>query len=454
MAVKSFETKHIDIADLLLDLQNPRFERQNNQREALKTMVEELGLKLVNIAGHIAQYGPNPSEIPIVIRSKKEGQYIVLEGNRRIVAIKLATDPKLVESLKLPTGITRKLKSINQKYGANLPLSVQCSVAPNRKEADVWVELRHTGENKGIGIIQWSGVATSRFKGELPDIQIVEHVKDSDYLDSETRDKLHKIKISNLQRFIGTPEARKKLGIDIVKKQLIFLNPNEKEKIIGRLAIVISDMVNQHIKVTQIDNKEQRISYANAVAKRSLPILGERITPTQLVSKKISASSSTKKKNTRIIRNQKYLIPPSLNLNITQGRIANIFKELKKLPLDTFENSAAVLLRVFLEMSLNEFAKLNRIRLKVKSTNKDGKEIEKDMTLQQKIVCVVDKLVANDESCKNELHAIRAQTGSRNTIFSITNWQAYVHNQHYNPIASELRTIWDNIQPLFQKIWK
>ena len=97
MDVKDFIFKTIDIADLELDVNNPRFETQGNQREALEKMINEQGLKLVRIAEHIAHHGGlNPSEIPIVMESKNSGRYTVLEGNRRVAALKLTSTPKLV----------------------------------------------------------------------------------------------------------------------------------------------------------------------------------------------------------------------------------------------------------------------------------------------------------------------------------------------------------------------
>ncbi len=452
MSKEKYEYEDIDLVNLLLDIKNPRFETQHNQREALRTIAIEQGQKLVKLAEHIAQNDTNPSEMPIVINSSDKGYYTVLEGNRRVAAIKLCSEPKLVDSLKLPTSIARRLKSLNQEYGSSLPVNLHCTVAPSRKKARMWIELRHTGENAGVGIISWNGIAASRFRGESPESQLLEIVKDSDFLDDETRDKLARIPITNLQRLINTPDARHIIGMDIINKQLIFLNPDEKTDAVGRMAIVVNDIANKHIKVTQLDTKDQRVGYATAVAARDLPTPGKKIAPTDLTGQVTPAKERTKKKKGNGA-SRKTLIPKSLRLNIAQPRMTRIFDELKRLKVNDFENSSAVLLRVFMEMSVNEFARIKRISLREVRTDKDGKKTQRDLPLKKKVARIVDYLVDKDASSKRELHGIRTLVSSRDTIFSISNWQEYVHNQHYNPIASDLIRIWDNIQPFFQKVW-
>mgnify|MGYP000944436713 CR=1 FL=1 len=62
-------------------------------------MITEQENKLVNLAEDIINNGLNPSDIPIVTPSADdEKAYVVLEGNRRVTAIKLIIQPDLVPS--------------------------------------------------------------------------------------------------------------------------------------------------------------------------------------------------------------------------------------------------------------------------------------------------------------------------------------------------------------------
>lgn len=451
---KAFVSKTIEITDLELDFSNPRFEKQKSNRDALEKMAIEQGVKLVKLAEHIARWGLSPSEKVIVVKSARNGRYTVVEGNRRVAAIKLASEPALVESLGLPLTIRKRLKAIHAKSATKLPLSIDCTVAPTRVSAKHWIDLRHTGENDGVGIIRWSGVATARFRGVSPETLFIEMVRESDYLDDVTREKLSKVSITNLQRLLGTPEARRLLGLDVRKRELVFLNPEREEETLARMAIVISDIANKHIRVSHLDSKDQRVTYAGVVSERSLPTPGKKITPTDLSGYVISKSSQgTTQKKRGVSLERKALIPKALKLNITQPRIARIYNELQKLQIVDYPNSCAVLLRVLWEMSLSEYAKENTVSLKLKTVDKKGKKSQRVMSLKDKTKCIADHLMKRDPTCKKEIRSILNLVNTKNTIFSIDNWHQYIHNEHVNPIANDLKLTWDNIQPFYSRLW-
>jgi len=448
MPKSRFPIKSIKIVDLILDVKNPRFEDQDSQRQAIQKMVDEIGLKLFNLAEHITKNNTSPIENLIVTKSKSGKKYIVLEGNRRIAAMKLATEAQLVNSLDIPKKLADKFRKLNSK-SSSIPTEIYCAVAPSRKAARPWIELRHTGENDGVGVINWNGVATARFRGYSPEFLFVELVKASAFLDTSTRDRLEGISLTNIQRLLNSPAVRKEIGVRVKNKQLSLVD--DSEETLGRMAMIVSDIANKYIKVSQIDTIDQRVSYAKRVMSRPAPKKGERIPapPSDGQGTRNQGKGSSKSSKGKA---RKTLIPRALKLNISQSRISEIFGELKKLDINTYTNSSAVLLRVFLEMSLNEYAQRKRISFD-KSITKSGKTTKREMHLKEKADFVIDELIKKDPNCRPQMHGIKTQIGTKNTIFSITNWQQYVHNADYHPIASELKRIWDNIQPLFERIW-
>jgi len=54
----------------------------------------------------------------------------------------------------------------------------------------------------------------------------------------------------------------------------------------------------------------------------------------------------------------------------------------------------------------------------------------------------------------NELFGIRALAAATDGLFSVTSFNKYVHNYHFQPIIKDLKTLWDNIQLFLQKIWE
>ena len=82
---KKFTYKTISIADLLVNITNPRFRPVDNQREAIDQMLNDQQDKLIRLAEDIINSGINPSELTIVTpEPSNPKKYIVQEGNRRV----------------------------------------------------------------------------------------------------------------------------------------------------------------------------------------------------------------------------------------------------------------------------------------------------------------------------------------------------------------------------------
>lgn len=77
------------VEDLRLDRTNPRVPETFSEREALKALVLDQKNKFVSLASHIAEDGLNPGEFPWVIGPDESDRYTVVEGNRRVAAVKL-----------------------------------------------------------------------------------------------------------------------------------------------------------------------------------------------------------------------------------------------------------------------------------------------------------------------------------------------------------------------------
>jgi len=452
------EIKSVLLENLLIDLQNPRYDPLANQHEAITTIVSEQGSKLLTLAEDIVTRGGlNPSELPMVIPSGNDGTYMVIEGNRRLTALKLLLSPSLLSSLGLSDNGMKKYKALQEEAKGKLSREINCLIFPTREEARHWIYLRHTGENSGVGVVPWDGIQTQRFRGASPALQVIEFVKNSDYLDSETKKKLPKIAITNIERVINTTDARPFLGIDIKNNQLIFKAPEEEA--IALLARMVSDVANKEIKVTDLDTKDQRIEYARKVA--SHPI--EKPSSSSPDPKPDTGSASGTEKTTtpskRIPHDRKTLIPSRLKLTIPNARINNVYNELQKLEVGKFPNSCAVLLRVFVEFSVDDYAERHHISLKKEipaQTNSKGEHIaarETEFRLREKLIAVADYLEGHDICKKEELRAIRTIITNKEHILSVESLHAYVHNRSFNPGASDLKIIWDNLEIFIERIW-
>src|SRR5438105_2771330 len=109
----------IPVSNLLIDSENPRLSKPNvGQREALRELAEDQQSKLLKLATHIVTNGPNQSELPIVMAAGDRRRYIVLEGNRRLAALRGLENPDSLTGAVFPTILTG-FRKLSPQYEQN-----------------------------------------------------------------------------------------------------------------------------------------------------------------------------------------------------------------------------------------------------------------------------------------------------------------------------------------------
>jgi hypothetical protein len=85
-----------NLSELRFDPENPRLPRHvdaSDERKILEWMVESQ--LIIELMGAIGENDYFPGEPLLVVKDKKRDKYIVVEGNRRLAAVKLLSNPKL-----------------------------------------------------------------------------------------------------------------------------------------------------------------------------------------------------------------------------------------------------------------------------------------------------------------------------------------------------------------------
>jgi hypothetical protein len=82
-------------ADLFIDEENPRISQPNaGQNRAFPSLAEHLGPKLVALAADIVAHGTDPADLPIIMpNAGHQRRHTVLEGNRRLAALRVLENP-------------------------------------------------------------------------------------------------------------------------------------------------------------------------------------------------------------------------------------------------------------------------------------------------------------------------------------------------------------------------
>lgn len=282
MAVKSLK-----IDSLELDLQNPRILPATDQRDAMQKILKEQGLKLVNLAESIATNGLNPMDRSLVTRSERQGKFIVLEGNRRLLALKLFNNPTLVNDLQMSDAARKRLLAAGVMFKARKLETLDCFEVADRAEGVEWIVRRHTGENDGRGIVAWSGIAAARFRGRDPGLQALEFVIEHGGLDNEAKEQIEvTFPISTLDRLLSTPGVRKQIGIDLKNGKLETDLPTEEA--VKPLKRIVVDLLTEKINVTKVKSKQQQEDYVNAFKPADRPNLSKK-TGTPILLEKLTA---------------------------------------------------------------------------------------------------------------------------------------------------------------------
>lgn len=436
----------LTIDQIGLDLENPRFEGLTNTREALISIVVDQGSKLIELATDIVSEGLSPAHQLLVIKSQTKDSYIVVDGNRRIAVLKLLINPSFFDSSDdISVSLKKQFKELSKNFNRKSIEPIRVSLLDSREEANRWIELIHTGENKGRGVVDWDGKATDRFRGRSPGLKILELLRNNA---SITEEAYSKFPITTLNRLLSTPEVRTAFGITIQDGAPMLLYPIES--LLPLLTHVANELASGNTTVSNLKNKDQRLNFANSIPKKLIPSKSKAL-PSPIAIDKTTITTAKSKLQISGVRSKtsqtalrKNLIPShaKCRLNISSPKLEEITKELRKLELDSTPHAIAVLFRVFIEISMDVYAKNMHIL---------GYKADTD-TLSKKVLSVATYLEQNGMT-KNDLASFRRVADNKTSPLNVDRLHKFIHNTHALPTANELRTGWNEVQPIFEKIW-
>lgn len=456
----------LSIDSIEINKENPRFEKVNTEKEAFTKMLEVYEDKIYNLAKHISENGVNPTELPIVFKNE-HGKYTALDGNRRLTALKILNNPELLDHK------YERLKSkIVNLDRTNVPHIIDVVEFNNEEQANLWIKLKHTGENDGIGTVDWDALQQSRFDNDkYPlSIQLISFMEINNIISASNRKQLKDLKITNLERLLGDPDVRDILSIKHEKKELFFPTPNASiEKILNNL---ISDLLSEDFTVNIVRTKSDRLKYIEDF-KSKYDIDDEEIYNLKnqdtvsvkdqgTTKREKSSQPNTEKKkpkrtaNTQTVpqpkvnnleypntQNRETLIPKDFTLSIRNNKINDIYNELKRIKVEEYPNIIGAAFRVFLELSLDYYI-----------AERNLKTVRNDDTLNKKLDAVkidIQNALGLDKSI---LKDINRAISSNNNIVSINVLHGYIHSTIAQASPDGLKTTWNNYEVFFKLLYE
>ncbi|WP_431871048.1 hypothetical protein [Nocardiopsis eucommiae] len=497
----AYTFEEIEVSLLLLDPANARIgDEKSSQRDTIETLIGKVGGQFVPMTLDIATHGLDPTTLVAVVKvSPEDDHYTVLEGNRRTLSVKALRDPTIVKGL-IPNAHYKRIVDASKDFSID---SILCVVFDSVEEAVKWVELRHTGANKGVGLVSWDANEQDRYKSRYgtsknrkPAGQIIDFV---DRLRPSSEYQNNKI-ITTLQRMVSTKKLRDALGVEAKRGRVFSLYP--AEDVLPVLSYVVDELRSGRVKVTDVYYEDERKDYARSIPesvrpnesralKNPIPLdflevgMDEDTPPPSggvdpsppddrnsggsesqnpkeptennpaVVDEKEnggpedreggSGDSQKPPPRERIPKPRSSVIERSCILKIEDKRIKAIYFELKRLNVEDYTNACAVLLRVFFELSVDDY--LVKVLLATEGERRNE-------SLAKKLKLVVDKMEQSGKIDAQLAKAMRKVADERGLLgVSTVTFNQYVHNNYVVPKPSEILLTWDELQPFMQCLW-
>lgn len=254
--------------------------------------------------------------------------------------------------------------------------------------------------------------------------------------------------ITTLRRLINTPEARERLGLKVDRdaRRIEFLYP--EDEVLKGLAHVADDIAHGRTDSRELDKKADRLRYVEGLPKRVKPD-PKKALPAPVFVPPVPApapSAAAPVARHRAGSKERSTVAPKRHgLNVTDKRLQRIVRELGELDAVRYTNAVCVLFRVFVELSLDDFIDRERISVQQKPNHRPR--------LKEKMEAVATAMEAGYLLDAQELRAVRNSISSDYLATSVTTFHDWVHNLKLNPSAHQAILAWDNLEPLFKKLW-
>lgn len=405
----AWEEYDYKITSLQLDASNPRIRYKGdnlNQSQIIKILLDEE--KIYELAKKISEEGYFVGEEPIVcIENNKK---IVLEGNRRVAALKLLLNPKKYLSRIRADILSKNILKNNIKIEDR---KIRCYIAPNRLLANPIIYERHKGE----AVKKWKTGNQYSFVSEMyqtdglsiEDICEVLNEKRGNIVKllkvcnlffegQEILEKEEGISIdiasfdlTNLERFYLFEDARKFLGIDFDNNNGDLIIKLPREEFTKRVIIVFKILIDSERFSREFNNDEDKKIFIGKLNKNPNVDLSvkqnEEGDIKSRASEKRADLDAEKNKSTRRRKPSKnkfyknYIIPRDIDIFFNHEKLDSLFSELKSLPVDK-KYSFAMILRSYLEQALEFYLKEKNLFEEVSAKAKETIEANNNKKIE------------------------------------------------------------------------
>lgn len=458
-----YEEIEVAIDDLLLDHENPRLGSVDSQADALRALVRLSVRNFNTMMGSIKEHGLDPGDLFYLVDESEESGvegYTVIDGNRRLGALKVLRQPTLLGGIGAPDSVLKKLRAASEGFNPTIVGDKRtCILFGSRADAEDWILRRHGRNLEGEERIAWGPLEIQRFQGDRSVLDILDFVERNGGFTSEQwatiRSKLDR-RSYVLRRFLESKAGVAALGIgsEKVEGQTLPTSTRGTDYLVRVLKKLMEDVssgaidTRQYNKASQIqeyfddlpselrpssdksDGKQKRFSDLNAAG-----VADKAPKPAPLSPPKTKA---TKIRETLCPKQVEFKQPIS-----AKGQ--QFIREAMRIKLKEMPLSSAFLLRGFIQFTVDTYMTENNIPFW-----EDSKQIDLHVRADR----VIDHLIQQKRAKRPDLSGIRrrlAEKSSKNPS-SLQALNDYHHDQYQIPDVDALRLGWDDATALFVAI--
>lgn len=458
-----FDDLKLTVDELLLDEDNPRLGSVESQSEALEALIRLNPTHFRNMMRSIKENGLDPGDSLYVIEAEGGRDYIVLEGNRRLSALKVLSGPDVLNGTDVPANMKRPLLDIASGFDVDEFGEINCVCFGSRPEADEWIFRRHTGDMKGEGRINWGPTEIQRFTGDRSILDVIDFVgRNADFTDDEwesTKSTIVSKKSSIIGRLLESAAGQNHIGISTAnyadghRRPRLSRDPKWAVSVLKR---IIEDVRDGEVDSRSHNTASQIEGYFKSLPKELQP-KGKKVAPKAFKNINIKSSSESPGKSTKTESRTKGA--PSVRKTLAPRR--NPFQDPpsekgKRLLLEAtlidanrLTISAAALLRAFVELTVNDYMDAKRLPKKYKGKN--GKMF--DLSLSRKAKLVMQQIIDDGSAPEVYMRGFRNNVVNNTAPSSIQSLNGFVHNPYQIPTPEAVRTCWDCCVPVFQAVY-
>jgi len=433
----AYKTIEVLVNKLFLDKTNSRHEPLDNEPEIIERLLKKE--KADRVAKSIAEVGDlNPLErIGVIAHPDIKGGYVVIEGNRRVCALKMLHDPD-----KAPKQLQNRVLEYKQK-GRPIPTKVDVVLFDTEAEAEPWITMRHEGEQDGVGTRQWTPEGKARQAAKVGG-QNANHLAISVLGYATKRGLLNaaeteSIPATTITRYLGNPIMRHALGLSSGKALEIDV---PTEQFDTAIEVFLRDALPIPGKTSKVHSRSKAADW-KAYAE-SLSAGGH--APTTRLKKPVALKAVRGKESSKKTRlsnpdNRSSIVDASFRYSFSSDPIlSRVFRELRGIDASTFGFAAGYLLRAFVERLAHNYAKKYRL-------GKDGdlhlvidrcvKHLEKNTTLITKL---------SQKGFNSAIQPLRTMVSDKHNRLSPDTLGSWVHGSSV-PTRAELNRRWESMAP-------